>query len=299
MSLEIKNIGPLPDFAAEITGVDLRQDLDDETFGAIERAVFENGVVVLPNQDIDDDQQIAFSERFGALEYSLRFHRHGDPIRPEISQLSNVGDDGLILKADSETMTYHRGNQLWHTDSSFKAVPAKCSILSGREVPPVAGGTEFADVRAAYDGWPGSETLGISKADLEGLVCEHSIIYSRSTIVGDIFTDEQKNAVPAVRQVLVREHSATGRKVLYVGSHCSYVIGWPTEKGRALIKELNDWVVQDKYVFRHTWRQHDLVIWDNRIVLHRGQTWAEEEHRRVMHRTTVAGDGPTTAQVAA
>lgn len=295
MAVCIRPLKPGLSFAAEITGVDIRETVPEDDIQAIRRAFVEYAVVVLPNQQVTDEQQVAFSRRFGELEKALSFDQYGGVKLPEITRISNVADDGSIMRHDSEKARYHRGNSLWHTDSSFKPVPANASILSGREVPPVGGETEFADLRAAYDAWPGSMS-GVTKADLDGLTARHYIVYSRSLVVGDIFTDEEKARMPSQWQALVRVHPESGRKVFYVGSHCDVIDGWTASKSRELIQELNSWSTRPEFVYRHKWRSGDIVMWDNRSVLHRGNPWPDEEHRRVMHRTTVAGDGPTTAQ---
>jgi alpha-ketoglutarate-dependent 2,4-dichlorophenoxyacetate dioxygenase len=223
------------------------------------------------------------------LETSLGFDQYGGVTLPQISRISNVGDDDKIRPHDHEKSRYHRGNSLWHTDSSFKPVPANASHLSGREVPPIGGETEFADARAAYDAWPGSVT-GITKADLEGLICQHWIVFSRALIVGDIFSEEDKKRLEPVHQAMIRTHPETDRKVFYLGSHCHFIEGWDFPKSRALINELTSWITRPEFVYAHAWRPKDLVMWDNRSVLHRGNPWPDEEYRRVMHRTTVAGD---------
>jgi alpha-ketoglutarate-dependent 2,4-dichlorophenoxyacetate dioxygenase len=297
MALTIRALKPGSGFAGEATGVDLRQPVNDENFNAIRDAFYHYAVLVLRDQDINDEQQVAFSERFGGLECSLGFDQYGGVTLPQISRIANVGDGDKIRPHDHEKSKYHRGNSLWHTDSSFKPVPASASHLSGREVPPIGGETEFADARAAYDAWPGSIS-GINKADLEDLICEHWIVFSRTLIVGDIFTDEDKKRLKPVRQALIRAHPVTGRKVFYVGSHCRIVEGWDFPKSRALINELTSWITRPEFVYVHKWRPKDLVMWDNPSVLHRGNAWPDEEYRRVMHRTTVAGDGPTVAAAA-
>ncbi|MDC0158753.1 TauD/TfdA family dioxygenase, partial [Rhodospirillaceae bacterium] len=191
MSLAINPLKPGSHFAAEVLNLDLGTSLSDEEFASIRDAFYKYAVLVLRDQNINDDQQIAFSERFGALETSLGFDQYGGVTRPEISRISNVGDDNQIRPHDHEKSRYHRGNNLWHSDSSFKPIPANISLLSGREVPPVGGETQFADARTAYDEWPGSVS-GTMKEDLEDLICEHSIIFSRQLIVGDIFTEKEK-----------------------------------------------------------------------------------------------------------
>lgn len=295
MTIEQTRLTPV--FAAEIGGVDLSWPLDDATFDAIARAAAEYAVLLFRDQRLSDQQQVDFTERFGPLEVPLPRDQYGG-VHGQVTRLSNVGDGDKLLAADDEHATYMKGNQLWHIDSSFKPVPAMYSILSGREVPPEGGETEFADARAAYDAWP-EETDGIAKAELDNCVCEHSIVYSRSLIVGDIFSDAEKRAMPPVRQKLIRTHPVTGRKSFYVGSHASHILGWDTDESRALLRRINEWCVQDRFVYSHKWRAGDLVIWDNRSVMHRGKPW-DPQHRRVMHRTTVSDvdAGVTEVQVA-
>ena len=292
MNLVIKPLKPGSEFAAEVVNLDLGKSLNDADFSIIRDAFYKYAVLVLRDQNINDDQQIAFSERFGALETSLGFDQYGGVTRPEISRISNVGDDNQIRPHDHEKSRYHRGNNLWHSDSSFKPIPANISLLSGREVPPVGGETQFADARTAYDEWPGSVS-GTMKEDLEDLICEHSIIFSRQLIVGDIFTEKEKRKLKPVRQALIRKHSETGRRVFYLGSHCHFVEGWDYPKSRALITELTSWITRPEFVYSHKWKPLDLVMWDNQAVLHRGNPWPDEDYRRVMHRTTVAGQSPT------
>lgn len=293
MTLSIREL--TPGFAAEVEGADLAGTLDDADFAAIQDAIDRYGVLVFHEQPLTDEQQVAFSARFGKLEQSININRDKRPQLPEISDISNVDASGDRLGTEARKVYMNLGNEHWHSDSSFKPVPARYSLLSAREIPPEGGETEFANTRAGYETWPGSEA-GIAPADLEGLVCEHSIVYSRMNNTGDIFDEQEKAKWHPVRQAMIRTNPTTGRKSVLVGSHCSHVIGWPVEKGRALIAELNAWCTQPRFVFRHTWRQLDLVIWDNRAVMHRGLPFDRERYRRVMHRTTVAGEGPTAPQ---
>ncbi len=276
------------DFVARLTGLDLSKPLDSGDFGQVRDAFNRYAVVVFPEQTLTDDQQIAFSERFGPLEVSLRKDRPRRVDNPRISDISNVDEKDRVFDPDDERAIYNAGNRLWHSDSSFKRVPAMASLLSGREVPPEGGETEYADLRGAWDALPADGQRG-----LESLVAEHSFVYSRGLIGYDQFTDAERAAVPPVPQAVVRTHPATGRKALYLGSHASHVIGRPVEEGRALLRELLEFATQPRFVYRHVWRQHDLVMWDNRCALHRGRPWDERRYRRVMHRTTVAGAGPT------
>ena len=292
MDFTIKPLLPGMDFAGEVIGIDVASPINSSVYDQLRNALGMYAVLVFRNQNINDDQQIAFSEKFGSLEKSLGFDRGGGVTHPEISRIANVDDNNKIRSHGDEKSRYHRGNSLWHSDSSFKPIPANISILSGREVPPYGGETEFADARYAYDTWPGSIS-GVEKKDLEGLICEHSIIFSRQLIVGDIFSDEDKERLKPVRQALIRRHPETGRKVFYLGSHCHFVEGWDYSKSRALITELTSWMTRPEFVYAHKWAPLDLVMWDNRSVLHRGNPWPDEEYRRVMHRTTVAGDQPT------
>ncbi len=275
-------------FAAEISGIDLKRPLGDEIFAALHEVIDTHAVAVFRAQFLEDAELVAFAERFGPLEVPLARDQYGG-VHEKVTMLANVDDGGNLIAQEDAHAVYMKGNQLWHTDSSFKPVPCSYSLLAAHEVPSRGGNTEFADARACYDDWQGpfGDT---TKENLEDLVCEHSIVYSRSLISGDIFSDEEKRAFAPPRQPLVRTHPRTGRKVYYVGSHCSHVVGWPIEDGRALVRELTDFCVRSDHVYSHQWRVGDLVIWDNRSVLHRGLPYDPAE-RRVMHRATVAGDG--------
>jgi len=282
--------GILGDFAAEISEVDVNKPLADEAFAELHAAVDTFGVAVLHDQFLDDRALVAFAERFGPLEAPLPRDQYGG-VGKQLTMLANIDDDGELLSDDDIRAIYIKGNLLWHTDSSFKPVPSAYSILAAHEVPAEGGETEFADARACYDDWQGPYG-DIEKAELEDLVCEHSIIYSRSLISGDIFSDEEKSRLSPPRHPLVRTHPRTGRKVYYLGAHCSHIIDWPLEKGRALVRELCGFCARPEHIYSHQWRPGDVVIWDNRSVLHRGRTY-DPKARRVMHRATIAGDGPT------
>ena len=284
MAIKIEKLHPL--YVAEISDIDLTRPLDDETIGAIRDAFEEYSVLVFRNQDITDAQQQAFSERFGPLERMLIGSQGGGT---PFALLTNVDPEtGAVIPPDDRRMIRNAGNMMWHSDSSFKAVPALASILSGREVPDEGGETEFASLRAAYDALP--EAM---KRRIEGLVAEHSFAYSRGLVDPTILNQEQKDEVPPVLQSLVRQNPVNGRKAIYVGSHASHIIGMPVEEGRALLRQLLEHATQDRFVYTHKWRPKDIVMWDNRAVLHRGRPWDYLKSRRVMHRTTVAGLGPT------
>jgi alpha-ketoglutarate-dependent 2,4-dichlorophenoxyacetate dioxygenase len=279
-----------PGFFAEIRGVDLRRPLPPDVFAEIEAAFERYGVAFFPGQPLSDEEQLAFSRNFGPLEANPNYAGTRMRLRPDIADISNLDADGRVLPPDSQRNLFNRGNQLWHTDSSFKHVPAKCSLLSARELPNSGGDTEFADLRAAWDALPPSE-----QRRLDGLVVEHSIFRSRSQIGFVDFNDEIFKALPPVRQALVRHHRASGRTSLYLASHASHIVGWPVEEGRRLIEELIAFATQPQFVHRHRWSVGDLVIWDNRCTMHRGRPY-DESQRRVLHRTTVADRANTLEQ---
>ena len=282
MAITVKRLHPL--FAAEIGGVDLTRLLDDATFREIEDALDEHTILVFHDQRLDDGQQLAFSRRFGALETTTA-NVANDGKRSEIADISNVGLDGKLMPLDSKPMKYRDANEMWHSDSSFKTVPAKASLLSAREVPPIDGDTEFASMRAAY-----AALAPETRAKIENLVAIHSYTYSRGLVDPDLFTPEQAAEVPPVRQRLIRVNPKNGRRALYVGSHASHVEGMPVEESRRMLQELLASATRPDFVYRHRWRQFDLVIWDNRAAVHRGCGWDKTRFRRVMHRTTVAGE---------
>ena len=280
MPITVRPLTPV--FGAEITGVDLRTPVDDASFAAIRNAFHEHAVLAFPDQHLDDDQQTVFSERFGALERSIVETLSANPA---VYHLANVDGDGALLKPDDPRGRILEGNRAWHTDSSFKVVPAMASLLSAREVPPDGGETEYADMRAAYDVLDDE-----IKRDLEDAIGLHSFAYSQGRIGTDAMTKDELDALPPVEHPVIRTHPANGRKALYIGRHASHITGRPVEEGRALLAKLLEFATQPQFTYRHKWRVGDLVIWDNRSVLHRGRPWDENRHRRVMHRTTIAGE---------
>jgi alpha-ketoglutarate-dependent 2,4-dichlorophenoxyacetate dioxygenase len=285
------NVTPIhPYLGARMEGVDLRGPVDEPTFRTIFDAFQEYSVLVFHDQRLTDEQQMTFSQRFGPLETTIRAIGREDRLSPQLVDLSNIDPDhdGQLMGWGDRRMLYQSGNQLWHTDSSFKPVPAMASLLSGREVPPTGGETEFVSMRHAY------ATLSEeTRRELEGKVVVHSILYSRSTIARGLFDPEQEKGLPPVRQALVRVNPVNGRKSIYVGSHAWYVEGMPHEASRRLLDELLAHTTRPECVYHHGWRQWDLVMWDNRCVLHRGRPWDAARYARVMRRTTLAGEGPT------
>jgi alpha-ketoglutarate-dependent 2,4-dichlorophenoxyacetate dioxygenase len=280
----------LPHLGARVDGVDLSRPMDDAAFRTIAAAFDEHSVLIFHAQRLSDEQQMRFSERFGPLETTLASIGQESRLHPNLVDLSNVDpdhDDKLMDWSDRR-MLYQSGNQLWHTDSSFKPVPAMASALSGREVPPAGGETEFVSMRHAYATLPGE-----TRKKIDGRVVVHSILYSRSTIAPGLFDPEHEKALPPVRQALVRANPANGRKSIYIGSHAWYIEGMEPQESRRLLDDLLAHATRPEVVLQHRWTQWDLVMWDNRCVLHRGRPWDAAKHPRVMRRTTVAGEGPT------
>lgn len=295
MTVAIRQIHPV--FAGEVEGVDLRHPLTPGDAAAIEAGMDRYGVLVFHDQDITDEQQADFSRNFGELELPGAASNITKPeerrLSPEMADLSNLDRDNRVLARDDRHRMFNLGNRLWHSDSSFRAVPAKFSLLSARIVPSHGGNTEFADMRAAYDALDDT-----TKAEIEDLVCEHSLLYSRGLLGFDELTEEERANFRPVRQRLVRTHPAMGRKSLYLSSHAGTIVGWPMPEARAFLRELMDDATRPEFVHVHTWRKHDLVIWDNRQTMHRVRRYNDTGEVRDMRRTTVAGEAPTVAQVA-
>ncbi|MEM9359181.1 MAG: TauD/TfdA family dioxygenase [Pseudomonadota bacterium] len=291
MSLTISQVHPV--FVGEVTGVDLTKPLSAEVAARIEAAMDEHAVLVFHDQAISDEQQQAFSQNFGELENA----KGGNVTKPQdrrlqvgMNDVSNLGKDNKPLPRDSRQRLFNLGNRLWHSDSSFRAIPAKYSLLSARVIPDAGGNTEFADMRAAYD-----DLDDKTKAELEGLICEHSLMHSRGALGFEV-TDEERNVTfKPVLQSLIRVHQASKRKSLYLSSHIGEIHGMPRPEALMLLRELVEHATQPKYVYAHKWRQHDLVMWDNRCTMHRVRSF-DETQPRDMRRTTVAGTEMTAEQ---
>ena len=285
-----------PHFVGEVTGVDLSQPLTPQQAADIEAGMDKYAVLIFHGQDITDEQQLAFARNFGEREDA----RGGNVTRKEdyrlssgLNDVSNLGKDGKPLARDHRTHLFNLGNCLWHSDSSFRPIPAKFSLLSARVVNPKGGNTEFADMRAAYDALD-DET----KAEIENLICEHSLMYSRGSLGFTDYSEEEKQMFKPVLQRLVRTHPVHGRKSLYLSSHAGNVIGMTMPEGRLLLRDLTEHATQGEFVYVHRWTVHDLVMWDNRQTMHRVRRY-DQSQPRDMRRATVAGTTPTVAQQAA
>ncbi|MEU0544252.1 TauD/TfdA family dioxygenase [Nocardia sp. NPDC005978] len=280
MALTIRSLHPL--FVAEVTGVDLALPLPDEVFAEIHAAFDRYAILVFPGQPLTDEQQLEFSRRFGPLETAPNYAGKALRLRNEFTDISNLDYEGKILDPKDRLNGYNSGNQLWHTDSSFKVRRAKCSLLSARELPPTGGETQYADMRSAYDALAPDR-----RAELADLVAMHSIATSRSKIGFDGFNDDITTALPPVPQRLVDHYPDSGRTSLYLAHHASHLLGMPIEQGRALLEELIEFATQERFVYTQNWQVGDLVVWDNRATMHRGRPY-DLTHRRVLHRTTVS-----------
>lgn len=294
MSIPVRQLHPV--FAGEITGFDTSGEMSPESVTLIEQAMAEYAVIVLPGQDISDDQQIEFAHHFGPREtpagaasgYASAGHR----LPRFLFDASNLGLDNEILPADHPRRAMRSGDRLWHTDSSFNPLPTKWSMLSGRIVPPEGGNTEFADTRAAYDRLDDG-----MKARIDDLVVEHSLWHSRRKGGMEAFTLEQEQSLPPVTHPLVRSIPGSGRKCYMAGAHAQRIIGMDADEGTALLEELIEFATRDEFVYSHRWREHDLVIWDNRCTLHRGKAYEDMKYKRDMRRTTVDEYAPSWAAV--
>jgi alpha-ketoglutarate-dependent 2,4-dichlorophenoxyacetate dioxygenase len=290
MAITIRQVGPC--FAGEVDGIDLAQPLTPEEVAAIHAGMDRYAVLVFHGQPVTPDQHMAFTLALGPIENSVGTGLRDDYRLPTVfADMSNLDKDERVFERDNRTRLFGLGNRLWHSDSSFKPIPAKYSLLHAYRVPSRGGNTEFADMRAAYDGLD-EET----RAMCEGLICEHSQLYSRGILGFTDFTEDERERFAPVRQVLVRTHPVTGRKSLYLSSHAGGIIGWPVPEARAFLRDLVEHATQRQFVYSHQWRVGDLVMWDNRQTMHRARPFPEQEPRDV-RRTTLAGDRPTVAQV--
>jgi alpha-ketoglutarate-dependent 2,4-dichlorophenoxyacetate dioxygenase len=294
MAVSIRQLHPV--FAGEVSDVDLTKPIAPADVAAIDAGMDRYAVLVFREQKISDAEQMAFTLNFGPLEKSAGGHiAKADERRlePGMIDVSNLDQTGQTLARDDRRRLFNLGNRLWHSDSSYRAIPAKYSLLSGRVIATEGGNTEFADMRAAYDALDAR-----TKAEIEELICEHSLIYSRGSLGFDELTAEERAMFKPVRQRLVRTHPVTGRKSLYLASHAGAIVGWPVPEARALLRDLVEHATVPQFVYVHVWRPFDFVMWDNRQTMHRVRRF-DETRVRDMRRTTVAGDAPTAEQVAA
>ena len=278
-------ITPLtPVFAARVTGLDIARGIDAPTMDMLRDALDRHSVLVFPDQRIADDAQVAFSEGFGPLERT----RPGAPgAGSPVIVLTNIGPDGRIEPPSGKQVLNNKANRLWHHDSSFKPLPARASLLSAREIPSAGGDTEFASMRAAFAALDPGE-----QAALRGRVAIHDFGWSRARVDAALVTEEERRQHPPVRQAVVLEENPHG-PALYLGAHARSIEGMGEEESRHLIERLMAHATQPAFTYAHKWQRHDLVMWDNRAVLHRATPFATTTERRHMVRTCVAGTAPT------
>ena len=279
-----------------MTGIDARKPLTPGEVRAIDAGMDRYAVLVLPGQDITDAQQLAFTANFGAFQDGANSTERRPELRldPAFADVSNLDKEGRRLARDDRRRMASLGNRLWHSDASFRVVPAKYSILSGRIVVTKGGNTEFADMRAAYDALDAA-----TKAEVEDLICEHSLIFSRGQLGFEAYKAEELASMKPVRHRLVRTHPTSGRKSLFLSAHIGTIVGWPRPEAMAFIRDLTEHATQPQFVYSHQWTQHDLVIWDNRATMHRVRRYDDLNVVRDLRRTTTRGDGPTAEQEAA
>ena len=272
-----------PTFIGEVSGIDLTRRLTEEEVSAIHAGMDSFGVLVFHDQHFEDEQQIAFSRQLGMLEEATGdiMSEKDRRLSMDLNDISNLDKNGELLARDDRRRLFGLGNLLWHSDSSFKAVPAKYSMLSARKIPKAGGNTEFADMRAAYDALDGE-----TKSEVHNLICLHSQIFSRGVLGFDDFTDAERAKWAPVRQALVRQHPNTGRLSLYLASHAGGIEGWPMPEARSFLRDLNEHATQRQFVYAHVWRPWDLVMWDNRVTMHRARRYDPKEVRD-MRRTTL------------
>jgi alpha-ketoglutarate-dependent 2,4-dichlorophenoxyacetate dioxygenase len=289
--LRTRQIGPC--FAAEAEGLDLTRPLSPDDVRAVHAAMDEHAVLVFHGPRLTQEQQMAFTLSLGPVEDAgLTGLRDGHRLPTTFADVSNIDKDDHVFARESRTRLFALGNRLWHSDSSFKVVPAKYSILHSHSIPSSGGNTEFADMRTAYEALDDG-----TRAEIADLICHHSQLYSRQQIGFTDFTEEERIRFAPVRQRLVRTHPSTGRKSLYLSSHAGAIEGWPVPEARAFLRDLGEHATQPQFVYSHRWQVGDVVMWDNQRTMHRVRPYPAHE-RRDMRRTTLAGERSTVAQEA-
>ena len=282
MSLTFTPLTPV--FGARVTGVDMSEPMTDAVFAEIRAAFDEYVILIFSGPVMNDERQVEFSKRFGPLEGTRGVNpASGTPF----ARQSNLDiESGDVIPADDRRMFYQKANMMWHADSTFKATPSLCSVLTARIVPPEGGATELASTRAAYETLSDSE-----KAEFEDLVIEHDFAYSRG-LVGFTFTPKELETMGPVRHNLVRTNKGNGRKSVMIGVHAKSVVGWSYEKGRALLEDLLERATRPENTYRHEWREGDVMIWDNQSAVHRATEFDTAQHQRLMQRTTISAGTP-------
>jgi alpha-ketoglutarate-dependent 2,4-dichlorophenoxyacetate dioxygenase len=273
-----------PSFAAEIGDVDLSVHIDSIDLVAIKEAFAKYAVLIFPDQHLNQDQHLDFAKHFGPLDTTIGAYRKEAPLRlpQELTDVSNLDPSDKIWGKESRRRFFQLGARLWHTDNSFKRVPARASLLYARAIPPIGGHTEFADERAAYDALPPEMKQRLAKR-----VAEHSIFNSRARLGFSDFSEDERRAMPPVTQAVVRTIPENGRKSLYLASHAGRILGMPEREGRELVDRLIAHATQRQFTYTHRWRVHDLVMWDDRCTMHHGTEFDDLRWKRDLQRATV------------
>jgi alpha-ketoglutarate-dependent 2,4-dichlorophenoxyacetate dioxygenase len=289
MTITIRPVHPT--FVGEVSGIDITKPLTRAEVDAIEAGMHEYAVLVFHDQPLTDEQQVVFSRNFGELEVTLA----GQMAKPEerrfqqleLGDISNLaGNSNKLRDRDDQRRMYALANRLWHSDASFRAVGAGYTLLHARVIPSKGGNTEFADMRAAYDALDGE-----TRAEVADLICEHSIIYSREQIGFEVRSEENADKLKPVQHRLVQTDPVNGRKSLYLSSHIGGITGWPVPEARAFIRDLMEHATQPQFVYSHQWQVNDLVMWDNRTVMHRARPFPDLKEVRDLRRTSIKGVG--------
>jgi alpha-ketoglutarate-dependent 2,4-dichlorophenoxyacetate dioxygenase len=296
MGIEIRQLHPL--FVGEVEGIDLACPLDTAGVGALWEAIDRYAVLVFHDQQLSDELLRDFAGTFGKLEIGRSAAEGGERrlALPEIGDISNLDEVGQLRGRDDRRRLDSLGNRIWHTDASYMPVPVVLGMLHAVAVPPASalggGETEFADMRAAYDALPDA-----MKDAIDGLVAEHDVFWSRGQIGFTEFLPGEREKYPPSRQRLVRRHSSSQRKSLYLSAHASHIVGWPVPEGRILLYDLNLHATRPEFVYSHRWRVGDLVMWDNRCTMHRGRPH-DDRFPRDLRRATTLDIGSTLNEAA-
>ena len=294
MSIQIRAVqnSATGGFVGEVTNINICAPLTREQVAAIERGMDDYAVLTFPGQPLTDEQQVAFTRNFGELEITLA----GQMAKPEerrfqqleLGDISNYakGDTTRLHKRADRARMYSLANRLWHSDASFRAVGAGYTLLHARITPSQGADTQFADMRAAYDALSARD-----KAEVENLVCEHSIVFSRQQIDFAEYNPGFDEHLKPVPHKLVLTHPKTGRKSLYLSSHIGGIVGWPVPEARAFLRDLTEHATQPQFVYAHQWQVADMVMWDNRTVMHRATRFDDLNEVRDLRRTSLKGVG--------
>ena len=279
-----------PDFGARITGLDLNTDLNSELLEEIKTAIDDYSLLCFPDQEFDDEKQVAFTRHFGEPEPDHVALGQEGRIQ-YLGTIGNIDDEGNQRgNADRKTV-FATGNNMWHSDSSFREVPSFISLMCVYEVPAEGGETQFASARAAY-----ARLAAEDQKRLDGLNVVHSYVFSRSKVAPDAVTPSHAASLPPVEQKLVRTNPGNGAKNYYVGSHAERVVGWGEAESRELLDGLLAAMTRKEDVYTHAWQPGEVVIWDNRCLLHRGTGYDADKYRRYMRQSRVIGDGSTLTE---